>query len=122
MPEVEDTSFFLSFANKITTFISFNYSAPKTVWEMHFLLRSLNNSSVFWIYPDKTFLGTPVHLTSPPHIDRDALPEPKRANSDNSSPFSTLSKRPFKAAARQAKPDAEDAIPEAVGKELTDFT
>jgi len=33
-----------------------------------------------------------------------------------------LPNRPFKAVAKQAKPEADEAIPEAVGKELTDYT
>ena len=32
-----------------------------------------------------------------------------------------LPNNPFKAAARQASPEADEAIPEAVGKELIDF-
>ena len=33
-----------------------------------------------------------------------------------------LPNSPFKAVAKHAKPEAEEAIPEAVGKELTDST
>jgi hypothetical protein len=51
-------------------------------------------------------------------MERQALPEPNLANSDNSVSFKMLPNNPFKAEARHASPEADDAIPEAVGKEF----
>lgn len=67
-------------------------------------------------------MSIPFHLTKPPCIDRHALPEPNLANSDNSTSVNILSKRPFKAQAKQANPEAEEAIPEAVGNEFLEIT
>jgi hypothetical protein len=51
-------------------------------------------------------------------MERQALPEPNLASSDNSVSFKILPNNPFKAEARHASPEADDAIPEAVGKEF----
>ena len=122
MPEVEETSFFLSLAKRMRTFIFFSSSAATAVNEMHFLLNYSNRSGFFSIFPPKTSYDTPFQRTNPPQIDLDALPEPNLASYESYSAERTLSKSPFKAAARHARPEAEEAIPEAVGNELVDLT
>lgn len=122
MPEVEETYFCLSLANSISTFMFFSLWSATTVWDMHFLLSSSNKPGVFSMLLENIYSLTPVHRTRPPQIDREALPDPNRANYDSYSEERTLPNSPFKAAARQARPEADDAIPEAVGKEFTDLT
>ena len=66
--------------------------------------------------------GTPFQRTNPPYTDLEALPDPLLANSESSALVRILPNSPLIEAARQASPEAEEAIPEAVGKELTDST
>ena len=88
---------------------------------MHSLLSFYNIcSSTF--YSNNNYFGTPFHLTKPPNTDLEALPEPNLANSESYFWSRMLPNIPFKAVAKHAKPEAEEAIPEAVGKELTDST
>ena len=63
-------------------------------------------------------MGTPFQWTRPPHIDLDALPDPNLASSDNSSSDKISPNKPLIAAAKQDNPEADEAIPEAVGKEF----
>lgn len=89
---------------------------------MHSLLNYFNFvSSTFYLHCIN-YPGTPLHLTNPPKTDLDALPDPNLANSESYFSSRMLPNNPFKAVAKQAKPEAEEAIPEAVGKELIDST
>jgi hypothetical protein len=118
IPDVEDIYFYLLFASRIIIFMSPSFSSPTTVFDMHYLLSFYSASSPTFSFRLSKYWGTPCHLTNPPQTDLDALPDPSRANYDNSTSLRTFPKSPFKATARQASPEAEEAIPEAVGKEL----
>lgn len=122
IPDVEEIYFYLFVANRIRIFICCSFWYGITVVDMHYLLNYYKSVLSAGVLLVSTFYGTPFHLTNPPQTDLDALPEPSLANSDNSASPKTSPKRPFKATARQAKPEAEEAMPEAVGKELTDST
>ncbi len=89
---------------------------------MHYLLNYFNFYYSTFSFDRTSSLGTPLHLTSPPNTDLEALPEPNLASSESYLSSRMFPNRPFKAVAKQAKPEAEEAIPEAVGKELTDST
>lgn len=90
--------------------------------EMHYLLNYSNLSSPTFYFDSINSLGTPLHLTKPPNTDLDALPDPNLANSESYFSSRMLPNNPFKAVAKQAKPEADEAIPEAVGKEFVDST
>lgn len=122
MPEVDDTYFYLLFAKSINTFIFFSCSWDATVLDIHTLLNFYNYSCPIWVLWWTKFYGTPFHLTKPPHTDLEALPEPNRANYDNSTWLKIFPNIPFKAAAKHANPEADEAIPEAVGNEFFDYT
>lgn len=119
MPEVDDTSFYLLFASRISTFMCSSFECGATVLDMHSLLSFSNMPTPTYFY-SSIFSLTPLHRTNPPQTDLDALPEPNLANSDNYTSFSAFPKSPFNATARQASPEAEEAIPEAVGNEFTE--
>lgn len=70
----------------------------------------------------RQLLSTPFHLTNPPWIERHALPEPNLASSDNYISFKIFPNNPFNAEARQASPEADEAIPDAVGNEFLETT
>jgi hypothetical protein len=88
---------------------------------MHSLL---NFSSLSWLeifYANKSCFGTPFHLTRPPNTDLDALPDPNLAKTESSFSSRMFPNSPFKAVAKHARPEAEEAMPDAVGNELTDL-
>ena len=60
--------------------------------------------------------------TKPPKIERAAEPEPRRASSDSSRGGSSRPAARVAATASAAKPDADEARPEAVGKRLCEVT
>ena len=64
--------------------------------------------------------GTPFHRTNPPNTEREALPEPNRANYDSYIYDKIFPNKAFKADAKHAKPEADEAIPDAVGNEFID--
>lgn len=100
--------------------MNFSYSSGTTVVVT---LSLLNFSKTYFdlLGLSNIYLETPFHLTNPPQIDRAALPDPNLASSDNYASVSKFPNNPFKAAAKQANPEADDAIPEAVGNEFTDY-
>ena len=89
---------------------------------MHSLLNYFSLSSFTFYFVSIDSLGTPRHLTNPPNTDLDALPDPNLASYESYFSSRMLPNKPFKAVAKQARPEADEAIPEAVGKELTDYT
>ena len=89
---------------------------------MHYLLNFYRIYCVFYLsFSFKTLLGTPIQWTNPPQTDLDALPDPRRANYEISYEESILLNIPLSPTAKQAKPDADEAIPEAVGKLLKEL-
>ena len=89
---------------------------------MHCLLSYSSLSLVAFCSENSSSFDTPFHLTKPPNTDLDALPEPNLANYESYVSSRMFSKIPFKAVAKHAKPEADEAMPEAVGNELTDST
>lgn len=87
---------------------------------MHYLLNFSKSYFPTFCGDSINSFGTPFHLTSPPNTDLEALPEPNLASYESSFSSSTFPNNPFKAVAKQAKPEADEAMPEAVGNELTD--
>lgn len=120
MPLVDEVSFYLFVANRQMIFMNESSFSLRMEKDMHYLLNYDSLCSLTFCFYYISSLGTPFHLTSPPKTDREALPEPKRANYESYFSSKMLPNNPFKAVAKQAKPDAEEAIPEAVGNELVD--
>lgn len=80
IPEVEDIYFCFLWASKAITFMNFNSDTGIVENDIHYLLSLFNSSSLFFSFSTKTSFFIPIHLTSPPCTDLEALPEPKRAN------------------------------------------
>ena len=89
---------------------------------MDCLLNYSSLSLVAFCFEISSSFDTPFHPTNPPNTDLDALPEPNLANYESYVWSRMFPKRPFKAVAKHAKPEADEAMPEAVGNELTDST
>lgn len=122
MPFVEEVSFYLFVAKRQMIFMNESSFSSRIENEMHSLLNYFNLSSPTFYFDSINSFGTPFHLTSPPNTDLDALPDPNRANYESYFSSKMLPNNPLRAVAKQAKPDADEAIPEAVGKELVDST
>lgn len=67
------------------------------------------------------YVSIPDHFTNPPYIDLDALPEPNLASSDTLFSSKQLPNNLFKHTAILDNPEADDAMPDAVGNELLDY-
>ncbi len=89
---------------------------------MHSLLNYSSLSSLAFCCENNSYFDTPFHLTRPPNTDLEALPDPNLANTESSFSSRMFPNSPFKAVAKHAKPEAEEAMPDAVGKEFTDST
>lgn len=116
IPSVELVCLGSAPASRMMTLTQSRSSAGRRGLATHYL-ESLSSSEAGGSW-QKALGGTPFHSTSPPKMDLEALPDPRRADSERLAQLSRSWRSLSRQSASAESPEADEASPEAVGKEF----